>query len=609
MRVSLPVLRTAVCSVVLALPLAQCSGASGGLGAGNLGSSAGAPVVPAQARRAAAAASSPQTMHRLSDLTLQAHAGAQAAAIKTGSSNPVSGAPPVPHPNESPCVVTLFSGDEFENFSGQPFAYTPSCPGPWAKVVLHANFSVTAGIQYDRTGSIWLGPVNLFFGTTAEPSPNFSPQWKIEKDETDLSSIFTTAGSGQVILGNLVNSTYTGVISGTAQLYFYPATTEYPAPRTPDQVVAFSAGPTGGTVALGAPSDTLSVSTTFPQNVQSAYLDLYLQSQNEDEFWYSCFPNNLAEELDNCGSTAFREGEVTIDGNPAGVAPVFPWVFTGGIDPFLWIPIVGVQTLNFAPYRVDLTPFAGLLDNGAQHTIAISVFNADNYFSVTGSLLLYLDHDAKSLSGAVTADDISPEPNASVQENVSIDASGNAKGTIGTTATHPVHIAGYLDTPQGRIVSTVDDNVRFSNQQSILATSTRYVQNIQQTTSVEQQTTTLSPAGQQVTSQTYSWPFTLDYSVAVASSGAETQNTTVSQTYQLVGLNQGGAADPGLLLGYLLNTVQTKDQLVVSPSGSLLSAQGSSKAQYELTGNGLCYNEVLASIEYVLTSAQQEGCQ
>jgi len=55
-------------------------------------------------------------------------------------------------------------------------------------------------------------------------------------------------------------------------------------------------------------------------------------------------------------NTAFRESEVTIDGNPAGVAPVYPWIFTGGIDPELWIPIPGVQTLNFKPYRVNLTP-------------------------------------------------------------------------------------------------------------------------------------------------------------------------------------------------------------------------------------------------------------
>lgn len=83
------------------------------------------------------------------------------------------------------------------------------------------------------------------------------------------------------------------------------------------------------------------------------------QSQIGDEFWYTCVPNDVATELESCGGTAFREAEVSIDGTPAGVAPVYPWIYTGGVDPFFWEPIPGVQTLNFIPYRVDLTPFAG----------------------------------------------------------------------------------------------------------------------------------------------------------------------------------------------------------------------------------------------------------
>jgi len=71
--------------------------------------------------------------------------------------------------------------------------------------------------------------------------------------------------------------------------------------------------------------------------------------------------------------------------------PSLPLDLHRGIDPELWIPIPGVQTLNFKPYRVNLTPFASLLDDGQPHTIALSVFNADSYFSATATLLLYLD--------------------------------------------------------------------------------------------------------------------------------------------------------------------------------------------------------------------------
>ena len=86
-----------------------------------------------------------------------------------------------------------------------------------------------------------------------------------------------------------------------------------------------------------------------------------------------------------CGNTAFRQVDVSIDGKPAGVAPVFPWIYTGGVDPGLWIPIPGVQTLNLLPYRVDLTPFAGVLSDGQQHTVGVTVFNAFEYFSTVAT--------------------------------------------------------------------------------------------------------------------------------------------------------------------------------------------------------------------------------
>src|SRR5678816_2632343 len=124
-----------------------------------------------------------------------------------------------------------------------------------------------------------------------------------------------------------------------------------------------------------------------PTNIERAVLDVYAQSQAGDEFWYTCVPDELTGPLQSCGATAFREAEITVDGRPAGVAPIYPWIFTGGIDPNLWKPIPSVQTLNFTPFRVDLTPFAGALSDGQPHEIAVSVFNADNFFATTASLL------------------------------------------------------------------------------------------------------------------------------------------------------------------------------------------------------------------------------
>src|SRR5258708_33021240 len=96
--------------------------------------------------------------------------------------------------------------------------------------------------------------------------------------------------------------------------------------------------------------------------------------------------------------TDFRESAIHIDGQTAGIAPVCPLVYTGFL-PDQWQPMPAAQTLDFVPYRVNLTPFASLLSDGKPHTIALSVFNNDSYFSATASLLLFLDSGTTQITG------------------------------------------------------------------------------------------------------------------------------------------------------------------------------------------------------------------
>ena len=196
---------------------------------------------------------------------------------KIGSGNTVTADPNVTRPKTTPCVVQLFSGAAFYDFNVENFTYTPpsACPGPWAKVILEADINLNAGIQYDRTANFWLGPVNIYFGTTAEPSPNLGPSWHIENDLTDYSSIFYTAQSGQADIGNTLCCGLTSTIYASASLEFYPLASGQTAPVVADQVFALSAGPSGGTVALNTGTDTLSGTFTMPTNVQNAYLDVY----------------------------------------------------------------------------------------------------------------------------------------------------------------------------------------------------------------------------------------------------------------------------------------------------------------------------------------------
>ncbi len=398
---------------------------------------------------------------------------------QVGSGNTVTADPPVLRPPSTPCKVQLFDNLAFEDFNPKSFAYEPpaDCPGPWRKIVFEGNFSVTAGIQFDRTANVWLGGTNIYFGTTAEPSPTLSPNWHVESDLTEYAPLFMSSQAGQVDIGNLVNQTYTGIIYGSADIEFYPLEqggTQNPRPF--DAVMPLTSTP--GTVALASPTDTLSATFSLPMNIQRAFLDIYAQSQYQDEFWYACVPDDVAGELQSCPGTGFRETEVTIDGQPAGVAPVFPWIYTGGIDPYLWFPLPGVQTLNFVPYRVDLTPFAGLLSNGQPHTVSLSVYNVDNYFSTTAALLLLLDQNATQVTGAVTHNGLAAAPNPKVVENINTDSNGNITGTVSVTSGRDFAITGYVQGSTGKVTTTVDQNIVFSNLQTFNITASEYVQDI-----------------------------------------------------------------------------------------------------------------------------------
>ncbi len=539
-------------------------------------------------------------------------AGAQVVLAPTtpqvGSSNPVTAAPLVSRPTTKPCVVQLFQNLAFDNFTPATFNYTPpaNCPGPWAKVVFTADFTVTAGIQYDRTAAFYLGQASIFYGTTSEPSPSLSPSWHVERDVTDLSPIFKSSQTGEANIGNLVNSTYTGVIYANAALEFYPANFSNPAPRTPDIVVPVN-GSGGDAGTLNTTADTISQTLNLPENVENVYLDVIAQNQSNDEFFYFCVPNNETSNLISCGNTPFRETEITIDGKPAGVAPVYPWIFTGGIDPYLWFPIPANQTLDFKPYRVDLTPFAGLLSDGSTHTVAVSVYNADSYFLATANLLVYQDHHSQKVTGGVIENTLSAAPTPNVNENIQYNStSGDYTGTIAVSSDRNFTIKGYINTSHGRVETTVAQRVGFLNTQEFdvnPSTDSPDTQNVQQLTTVDSLVTTQNGPLAQTREQHYAYPLNILYTYGQNAQGDWYQNTSVNQQYDLTTTENGFRLPP-----FTASTFEeTKSQDDWNLSTGVPSNTSSSQTYKYSNSRGGCYNETLTSANNVLTNVSN-GC-
>jgi Peptide N-acetyl-beta-D-glucosaminyl asparaginase amidase A len=526
-----------------------------------------------------------------------------------GSANTVTADPNITRPTTTPCVVQLFSNAEFQDFNAYTFNYAPpaDCPGPWAKVVFESDISVTAGIQYDRTANFWLGAQNIYFGTTAEPSPNLGPSWHIESDLTDYSSIFATAQAGAADIGNTLCCGLSGIIFASADIEFYPLAPGQTAPVTANVVLPLSAGSSGGTVTLNTSTDTLSGTFTLPTNIQNAYLDVYAQSQSGDEFWYTCVPSDVSSELFSCSNSGFRETEVTIDGQPAGVAPVYPWIFTGGIDPYLWFPLPGVQTLNFIPYRVDLTPFAGVLSNGQPHTVSLSVYNANNYFEATASLLLYEDAGSSQTTGKVTQDTLTA-PNPVVTENLTNTTSGGVVGTVGITSNRSYVISGYVTTSHGQVNTQVSQSLKFSNNQHFVVNAASFVQNIGLTSTIATTTSTFTQGSPMVVkNQVMTFPLVMDISQIVQSNGDINQTTTANQFYTVNDKTMVGGQITSTSL--LSNTGQHVDTLEFDSSFNFLGNTGQSSAQqYNYTDStGATYNCSLNAANNVLT-AISSGC-
>jgi Peptide N-acetyl-beta-D-glucosaminyl asparaginase amidase A len=532
-------------------------------------------------------------------------AAAQNSPPVVGSSNTVTADPLVPRPTTTPCIVPLFTNYVFDNFNSQTFTYTPpaACPGPWQEVVFTADFNVTAGIQFDRTAAIYLGHANIYYGTTAEPSPSLAPSWHVERNLTDYSLLFQTAQTGEVDLGNLVNSTYTGIIYGSASVELYPVEPGVLHVTIPEGVFPMPNAP-GGAQALNTSTDQLSETFTLPTNIERAYLDVIAQSQSNDEFWYTCAPNDVAAELDDCGNTAFRETEVSIDGTPAGVAPVYPWIYTGGFDPFLWFPIPGVQTLNFVPYRVDLTPFAGVLSNGQPHTIAVSVYNADSYFLATASLLVYLDHGSTQVTGEVTQNTITSAPDPTVTENLQTDPEGDVTGSVTVASNRQFTVAGFVNTSEGTISTQVVQNVNFANTQNYTINASAYDEDLNQSTTVDSTTTMKDGSTVLTTNEHFNYPLKVSYNENVQANGDITIATSIRQALDETETRKG---TNGTTFEALLNNqVQSQDTLLFDPSFNFLGNSGAQSSQTFTASNslGYSYNCTLTSAENVLTAVQ-----
>ena len=234
--------------------------------------------------------------------------------------DPLTAAPPVATPHTKSCQVTLAEA-QFRDYTPYKGSYAPpkGCGDRWSKVVLRLDGKVK-GRQYDRLGYLHVGGVEVLRTSTPEPSAD-GIAWNVEKDVTRYSYTFRSAQPVEMLIGNTVDDTYTGVIDVKVTLTFYAAEGRTAPAATPDKVL---------------PLDTAQVTT--PRNAERVVAEVYATGSGGgcEEFWYLAVPDPAAY---SCKAPAGpnREVQVKVDGQLAGIAAPFPTVWTGGwSNPFLW---------------------------------------------------------------------------------------------------------------------------------------------------------------------------------------------------------------------------------------------------------------------------------
>ncbi|SBT91248.1 Peptide N-acetyl-beta-D-glucosaminyl asparaginase amidase A [Streptomyces sp. DI166] len=348
--------------------------------------------------------------------------------------DPVTAAPPVTAPSTKACRVTLAEA-QFRDFTPYRGTYTPpgTCGDRWSKVVLRLDGKVK-GRQYDRLGHLSVGGVEIFRTSTPQPSPD-GIEWSVEKDVTRYTDTLRRPGDVEMLIGNVVDETYTGIIDVKVTLTFYAGRPAHAA-DTPDRILPLA----NGTI-------------TTPRNSERIVAEVYATGSGGgcEEYWYLTVPESAPYSC-QAADGPNREVQIRVDGQLAGIAAPFPHVWTGGwSNPFLWYVIPGPRAFDVRPIEYDLTPFAGILNDGRPHDIQVSVAGLPEGrpgWSAPVNVLVWQDENSARVTGALTAHRDRGLDNSSTY-------TPGSRHRVDTGSAHRLTVARYVDTSHGRVTTTV----------------------------------------------------------------------------------------------------------------------------------------------------------
>ncbi|WP_329260128.1 peptide-N4-asparagine amidase [Streptomyces pseudovenezuelae] len=489
--------------------------------------------------------------------------------------DPVTAAPPVTRPPGASCRVTLAEA-QFRDFTPYTGTYTPpeGCGDRWSKVVLRMDGKVK-GRQFDRLGYLHLGGVEIFRTSTPQPSPD-GIEWSVEKDVTRYSDTLRARHDVEMLIGNVVDDTYTGIIDVKVTLTFY----EGRAAQAPDRVLTLH-------------DNTL----TTPRNSERIVAEVYATGSGGgcEEYWYLTVPSNAPYSC-QADNGPYREVQIKVDGRLAGIAAPFPTVWTGGwSNPFLWYVVPGPRAFDIKPIEYDLTPFAGLLNDGRAHRVDVAVVGVPEGqagWSTPVNVLVWQDAGRAHVTGRLTAHTAGELADSSTY-------TPGPEHRVDTEGDHRLTVVGYVDTSHGRVTTTV--------RRSLANTSThRWADgenpDALKATWTDDESVTVDGRGPARTTRTHR-TYTMDGTTTIGAGDRLRTRLTLGDRAEVTVTRSGRPTG-----WYRLDDTYAGDATyTINVPRDQRHAVGTTSERYRIRGSAGCYDRSVGTAQGVLVR-EREGC-
>ncbi|KAJ0119496.1 hypothetical protein J7T55_013698 [Diaporthe amygdali] len=519
----------------------------------------------------------------------------------------------LPGLGEQDCQVTL-AVNTFSNSFGSPFVgnYTPpACLADSNTAIMNLTVQ-SQGRQFDRLAIVYFGDTEVFRTSTEEPNRRGISYTYVK----DMSQYMALWKQPQKVIFNLPNSltdVLTGVYNTTLTASFFSA----PQGVTPaDTVIPISsrqANNDSQPSVFTIPDQVASnVITDFPRNAVKAIFSVSATGQGNEEFWWSNVleSNTLTYNASGGqlpGNSPFREVQVLLDGKLAGVQWPFPVIFTGGVSPAFWQPVVGIDAFDLKEGEIDMSPWLPVLCDGQPHNLTVNVVglsddgktaslspNVTSNWQVTGKMFVWLDSKADSITtgSSPTVDGL--DPSIAISQSVTQNATGfNDTLKYTTSVSRNFSVSGSITTSTGNTTVLWTQSLSHTDD-AVLSNSGQNQVNVITTTGTD-----TSKHGEDDAAgftNRYSFPLNSNVTSQTLQNGTTRLDATLERTKSMDRTSPGGAVSPSGLQLYsvlpptadqvpgLAGTTFTTTQkgaatVFTAPSGQNGSTQSGTQAQ------------------------------